>query len=162
MMYYLVSLGHYCQVCYHLKRLGLRTKPLLFDWILCEKIESVVSLFENNFVNITQNLSLQKRKYSLGLVVKNTELEIEFFHDFQDGINESSVNTIKQKIENLNFIMHTRPVLFIRMSSFVDCRNEQHLKSHVNQNELENIMRLSKLLLADNVVHKMLLIRDHK
>ena len=75
-----ISLGHACAIARNLEKLGLRNSSMPFDWSITN-FEGVIKAINNNFANfldydlLFQNSQVLKH-------YKNTEYNIQFFHDF--------------------------------------------------------------------------------
>lgn len=124
----IIPVGIGCTVSFHLKKNGLREYSLPFDWIYGITINKAYSLIESSFQGFLDKDNL-KFSYICGIhnVYSNTELNINFVHDFPQNpsskinISDQVFAEVKRKydrrIKRLYEILNTKKkILFIHYS----------------------------------------------
>jgi len=77
-----VSLGFFCSTALELKRLGLRTNSLPFDWTIA-LLPGVLESIRTNFTGFLDEAVLT-RNPTYPYIIKNDALDISFYHDFDE------------------------------------------------------------------------------
>lgn len=102
-----IPIGSDCSVAWNLSRLGLRKYALPFDWLRLSNINTIESLIESKFQYFLDPSYLIVERESdkfpliesnlndkdIRPIIKNTKLNIRFFHDF------TNINDLDQVVE---------------------------------------------------------------
>ena len=56
-----ISLGSDCSVSYQLRKCGLQTASMPFDWLKIDNLDSIISILQNNFKDFVAKQKKEKR-----------------------------------------------------------------------------------------------------
>lgn len=126
----IVSLGYFCGVAMELERKGLRRASYPFDWMISDKLSSIIKLIDGGFKDFLNAESLYQEDPPKHYY--NNDTHIHFFHDFNEFENLScqlpSVDKKYRRRIHRFYEDIKKPTLFVRY-----CSNEED-EEYVNNN----------------------------
>lgn len=169
-----IPLGSDCSVAYQLQELNLRSFSFPFDWIRIN-LDNLLRILNNNFQFFTEEKYLEKcnidelGKFPLidevwpreelnknNIIVENTFYKLKFYHDFNQDLEISFEEQIKnfqekylRRIERFQQICQNKDIkkIFIRI-----CKNtkEKEILEKVLENYCTNNNFELKIIIIDN------------
>ena len=112
----IISLGCNCHPAYWLRKTGLASQSLPFDWLLTPAhlgLDYVVQVYRNRFADFLEDLKLNKRSHPVSSKYPNTEL---FHHHalINDDLRKRSEEEEKLSRRALRFMeLVQEPVVFL-------------------------------------------------
>ncbi len=116
----IMPIGSFCATSYHLRRCGLQTQSLPFDWLLDVKIEDAVKFICSNFDDffVKENLKFRDKLGSHDVYV-DRKYGIGFLHFFNENAPfEQEYARVKETFERrtqraVDYIEKARSILFV-------------------------------------------------